>query len=463
MVETVQLESMPSVFLKPYDPLDKMIHSISAAFVRHGDSVRLRGLPKKVYCFRHPDQAMEILTHKRIGGLKFPPMMPRVKWAMGDGAYVLAGGESWRQRRRVAQPAFARDAAAGALMSTAVIAARHIERWRQAAPSGEPFDIYRALQELVNDVSFQTFFGTDLGPNLATVTDQTYFLESNFTRLSPPWVPLKDNRRFSQECEALRARLREIVTSRRHDGANDLIALLIGEFGDSAGAAENAVDEMMSIYFGMSVMAVTLSWGLYLLSTHAEAQTRLRAEAASLYCEPAENWPKVLAQLEFSDWVLQEVTRLYPPSWGFPRHAAEAVEIGGHPIPTGSIVIPMIYDVQRHPDFWPEPERFDPERFAPARAAGRHPFAHFPYGGGLRKCLGANVAPAMMQLIMLLVVARCELIHAPRFAGDPMPEFGFELRPKDKVMLRLRDAPIPDSVAPVRVSSPSCPRHTIGA
>jgi hypothetical protein len=79
--------------------------------------------------------------------------------------------------------------------------------------------------------------------------------------------------------------------------------------------------------------------------------------------------------------------RLYPPAWAFSRSNLEDDELGGYPIKRGSLVYISQYVTHRHPDFWPEPERFDPERFTPERVATRPKYAYFPFGGGPRACI----------------------------------------------------------------------------
>ncbi len=186
-------------------------------------------------------------------------------------------------------------------------------------------------------------------------------------------------------------------------------------------------------------MATTLAWELYLIAGRPDVRERLLAEAGQVLQgrEPtAADFPK----LTYSHQVFNEATRLYPPSWGFPRYADEALEIDGYSIPPKTLVIPMVYHTHRHPAFWAAPLEFDPDRFAPERAAGIHPLAHFPFGAGPRKCLGANLGPRVIELVTLMLLRRHALRFRPRFAGDPVPEFGFELCPKDAVVMEVQRA-----------------------
>src|SRR5262249_62406045 len=124
--------------------------------------------------------------------------------------------------------------------------------------------------------------------------------------------------------------------------------------------------------------------------------------------------------------VIEEVVRLYPPTWLAAGSSLGEDTLDGYALPSGALVLLSPYLTHRHPLFWEEPERFDPNRFVPARAAGRHPFAYLPFGGGPRRCIGSSFATLAMQLIVAPVVHRYRLALLPRartgpVAGRPLP------------------------------------------
>ena len=139
--------------------------------------------------------------------------------------------------------------------------------------------------------------------------------------------------------------------------------------------------------------------------------------------------------------VLNETLRLYPPSWGYPRHCESGMDLDGYSIPGDSLVIPMVYHSHRDPRHWSNPETFDPERFARDKAAKIDRFVFYPFGGGARMCLGANLAPMVLQLIIVSVFQQYRLEFKPRFAGDPEAEFGFEIHPRDHICMQLSRVP----------------------
>jgi cytochrome P450 len=131
--------------------------------------------------------------------------------------------------------------------------------------------------------------------------------------------------------------------------------------------------------------------------------------------------------------VIQEAMRLYPPAFGFTRHAVADDEIGGYFVPANSTIFLTPYYTHRHPLFWEEPDKFDPERFTPERSAGRPRFAYVPFGGGPRQCIGNTFAMMEAQLILATVAQRYQLRLVPGHLVEPQvlltvrPRFGLPM------------------------------------
>ena len=106
------------------------------------------------------------------------------------------------------------------------------------------------------------------------------------------------------------------------------------------------------------------------------------------------------------------------------------------PISAGERVIHVMRLTHRHPEFWPDPERFDPERFDPERAAGRHGFAYTPFSAGPRKCVGQHLATMEAQLVLACLFQRYELEVPESF--EPEPEYTLTTRPKTGMQLVWR-------------------------
>lgn len=146
-------------------------------------------------------------------------------------------------------------------------------------------------------------------------------------------------------------------------------------------------DEAMTIFIaGHETTANALTWTLFLLAQHPEAERKLQDEIAMLHeLPPTAN---VLARVPYTEMVIKESMRLYPPTWIVTCLAISDFELGGYPIHRNSIVFTSPYTMPRHPHCYPNPERFVPERWTPEPEKLLPRYAYFPFGGGPRVCIG---------------------------------------------------------------------------
>lgn len=178
---------------------------------------------------------------------------------------------------------------------------------------------------------------------------------------------------------------------------------------------------------------------LALLSLHPDVQRRLERELDEVLDGRS---PKLedLPSLEFTQQVLKESMRLYPPVWMMARRVEDDDELGGHLLPKGSFVFISPYVTHRHPAFWENPEGFDPERFAPSRVAeekkrGRPRYAYFPFSGGPRQCIGNHMAELEAQLLLATLLSRYRVKLSPGYRMELEP--GVTLRPKHGLPMTL--------------------------
>jgi cytochrome P450 len=127
--------------------------------------------------------------------------------------------------------------------------------------------------------------------------------------------------------------------------------------------------------------------------------------------------------------------RLYPPAPGMGRRAHAPDRIGDYDIPEGADVAVFPWVTHRHPDFWPEPERFDPDRFTPEREAERHRHAYFPFGAGPRACIGQYFSMLEATIVLAMIARRFEVTST---SERPPVRPGITLQPTAGVPVRLR-------------------------
>jgi cytochrome P450 len=362
---------------------------------------------------------------------------------LGEGL-LTAEGEVWRRERRIAAPAF-HTRRVGALVDTvAACSADALARWRAIEGS---FDLFSEMMALTLAVISRTMFSDDtLGEveTLRRLTGVVVSLRPNLLDLFgfPEWIPRLRSRPYREAIAAFEALVARLLAERRRaqQERNDLLAMLLSardaETGE--GMSDRALrDEILTIFLaGHETTANALTWTLYLLARHPEAEARLHEELARVLGPRAPTFAD-LAELKWTRMVIEESMRLYPPAHAIARSAIGEDTIGGMRVPAGaSISISIsIYMTHRNPKLWRQPDRFDPERFAPAAVAARHRFAYLPFGGGPRICIGNGFAMAEAQVILAMIAQRYRLRLAPGYPVEPVGLI--TLRPKHGLWMTL--------------------------
>lgn len=441
---------IPTLKINPFTPVKRIVDQVGQGFEELGDVLQVTGLPVKVFCFRNQEHVAALLRHQPVGMTKYPQILPRVKKVMGNGGYILAGGSEWKERRTKVQPAFKAPCLRHYAQQIPAVTRHLINRWDERIEREGVFDICRDLQALITQINFDIFFSKDLSggkcdlsdPLLEEVRSKTQFIELEFVRPTPLWVPQPKHFRFRQYDARLREIMREIIRERRNAKTEDkdLLSVLLDVRGEESGKPwtdEDILDEVFSVYYGAAVMSTTLAWCFYMIASHPEVQRKLREELKDVL---AGREPRVedLASLKYTEMVMNETVRLYPPSWGYPRYCEQGMEIDGYSIPKNSLVVPMVYHSHRDPRYWERPDDFYPEHFDSEKTASIDRFLYYPYGGGARMCLGANLAPLVLQLVIASVFQKYRMEFKPRFDGDPVEEFGFEIHPHDQICMDVR-------------------------
>jgi len=175
---------------------------------------------------------------------------------------------------------------------------------------------------------------------------------------------------------------------------------------------ESLRGEMMTLLLaGHETTATALSWTIHRVLTEDGVLARLRDERDAVAGGRAVA-PEEVSRLEYLDATVKETLRLNPVLPDVMRILTRPMRLGGWDLPAGTGVAPFIYRTHRRPDVWPDPERFDPGRFVATRPS---PYAFFPFGGGIRRCIGMAFALYEMKVVLATVFARAELALAPGY------------------------------------------------
>jgi cytochrome P450 len=171
-------------------------------------------------------------------------------------------------------------------------------------------------------------------------------------------------------------------------------------------------DELFTLLMaGHETTATSLGWVFWCVLERPEVLAGIRAELRRVAGEGPLD-PRRVTELAYLDAVIKETARLYPVTDGVGRRLKRPTRLGRLYLPAGIGVSPSTYLTHRRPDVWPEPDRFRPERFIGTRVS---PYTFFPFGGGVRRCLGAAFATYEMKVVLAEVLARAELTVVPGY------------------------------------------------
>jgi cytochrome P450 len=256
-------------------------------------------------------------------------------------------------------------------------------------------------------------------------------------------LPLPQTRRFERARSKLDSIIYRIVEERRRDteDAGDLLSMLLRARdveGDQSGMTDQQIrDEVMTLILaGHETTANALSWTWYLLAQHPEVENKLYAELDEVL-ERGQRLPTVedLPRLRYTEMILSESMRLYPPAWVVGRLAIKDYEVRGYVVPVGSLVLISQYVTHRDARFFTEPERFDPARWTPEAREARPAYSYFPFGGGARRCVGEGFAWMEGVLLVAAIASRWRMRLDPEHRVETYPRI--TLRPRRGVRVTL--------------------------
>ncbi len=362
-----------------------------------------------------PEPIRQVLTDPSTF-VKSSPVYEQMAGVLGDGL-LTSEGEDWKAQRRTLQPLFTRRRVAA--YGDAFVAAMSsvVDDW---PTDGGIVDLNREmLTSGLRSVSV-TLFGTDVTDQVAPIVDATDAVSAAVVRRGtapvrlPDWVPTKDNRMIAQATADLRARFDTLIEQRGADPqqGDDLLSLLLTvedpETGE--GLTHDQIRDQAGVMLlaGYDTTSTAMTFALHLLGHHPDWQEAVRDEVREVLAgRPATT--DDAANLELTRRVVDEALRLHPSAYITSRSATRDTEVGGFAIPEGGVVATSFHALHRHPDLWPEPNRFDPDRFLPDAVKARDSYAYLPFGGGPRSCIGNHFALLEATLGIATVIGRVRL------------------------------------------------------
>jgi cytochrome P450 len=402
--------------------------------------------PISFYVISDPDIMHEVLVERADLFHKGELLKNAFRPFLGNGL-LISEGDFWKRQRKLAQPAFHMkriDAYGKAMVE---YTERMVDSWRM----GEVIWLDREMMKLTLQIIARTMFDADVSNDAEHVGQLlTEILEATNNRINavfrlPEWIPTPQRARVNRSVAELDAILQRIIDERRtaHEDKGDLLSmLLLAQDDDGSGMTDRQLrDELMTIFLaGHETTAMALSWAWYLLSLHPDVMNKLQAEVDTALDGRA---PTVadLSHLPYTEMIVKETMRLYPPAPGFSREPIQDIELAGYTVPKGSLFLMSSYAMHHNPQYFPEPEQFIPERFTPENEQARHKYAYLPFGGGPRVCIGNNFALMEARLVLAAMAQRVELGLTPGQVVEPQQLV--TLRPKRSIQMKVANRQSP--------------------
>ncbi|WKV71290.1 cytochrome P450 [Streptomyces sp. PCS3-D2] len=388
-----------------------------------GDVVRVSagppGMRSDLYCVFSPEGVQQVLASQSANFRKDNPFYQEVRDSFGNGL-LTSQDEDYLRQRRLVQPLFTRRRVDGYAGAVAAETASVVTAW-QEAPDGV-VDLSDEMTHLALRAVARILFGTDVEATadvvarcFPVITD--YVLRRGYSPATVPrhW-PTPANRRAAAAMDELYGVCDQIIGQRRRDRAP--APAPDGQAPAAGATVGQAADEDL----------------LTLLAAARSSQDRARTEITRVLGDRTPQ-ARDLDRLPYLSQVVKEAMRLYPAAPVIGRRAVAATRIGEHTIPAGADVILAPWVTHRHPEYWPDPDRFDPERFTPEAEAGRPRYAWFPFGGGPRACIGQHFSmlESVVALAMILRTYAFEAVDTRIPVGA-----GITLRTEGPARCRVR-------------------------
>ncbi|HYI93115.1 MAG TPA: cytochrome P450 [Bryobacteraceae bacterium] len=407
----------------------------------YGDIVyfKLGGL--HMYLLNRPDFVQDVLVTNSRNYTK-SRILQRAKVLLGEGLLTSEGDHHLRQRRLV-QPAFYRDRLVSYASTMVSCASAGADRWKP----GETRDVAAEMMRITLAVVGQTLFSKDVENEASDIGQALTDVLGTFGVMTLPYssliqhLPLPKLRKAKRAQAFLDRTIYRMIADRRASKVDngDLLSMLLLAVDDegSGGMSDKQVrDEALTLFLaGHETTATALTWTWYLLSQSPEVEERMRTEIREVLGERPATYED-LPNLRYTEMILAESLRLYPPAWAVGRMVRRDTRIYNYAVPKDAICLMSPYVMHRNPRYYPDPEKFVPERFTAEAKEDRPKFAYFPFGGGPRVCIGERFAWMEGVLVLATIAQRWRFSLVPDQRIETLPQITLRTRHGVKMIVQ---------------------------
>ena len=431
---------------------------------KYGDIAHFKFGRQHVYLLNNPQFIEDVLVknHKNFTKSRGLQVSKRL---LGEGL-VTSEGEYHDRQRRIIQPAFLPNL----VKKYGEIVTAHSVNMCMDWKDEQKLDIHKSMINLTSSIISKAVLGSDIqSAEGSQVGDDLLTCAEYFNRLLMPFGELIEkipilpmNKGFQKAKKRLDSIVFNMIQEHRNNTANerpksDLLYTLLEAQDSDAGIKRmtdtQLRDEVMTIFLaGHETTANALTWTFYLLSEYPSVEAKLYEELKSVLgngngkgnggSKQEANGldlriPTVddIPNLEYTEKIVRESMRLYPPAWTLGRQAIDDYNLDGYVIPAKSIILMSQYVMHRNPKYFPEPDLFYPERWTRETRLELPRFSYFPFGGGIRGCIGEAFAWMEGILIVATVCRRWRMLHEPNHKVELKPLI--TLRPKYGMKMQL--------------------------
>ncbi len=362
----------------------------------------------QAFLINHPDLIRDLLVTNHAKFIKGRALQ-RAKGLLGEGLLTSEKEFHLRQRRMI-QPAFHRTRINEYAKAMIEFGEKMSSEWRD----GEIRNIDKEMMRLTLWIVGKTLFSAnvedeamEVGKAMTTIVSMFNFMLFPFSEILEK-LPLPPIKKLKNARNTLDEVIYKIIDERRKSGEDtgDLLSMLLMAQDEETGNAmtdKQVRDECLTLFLaGHETTANALTWTFYLLSQNPASEAKFHAELAEILGDKPIT-PEDYPRLKYTEQILAESMRLFPPAWTVGRLATAEHEFGGYLIPPKSLVLASQFVMHRDARFWENAEDFQPERWEKLsiKEAGNK-FIYFPFSKGIRNCIGEGFA--WMEGVLLLAI-----------------------------------------------------------